>query len=247
MRHRVAYRKLGRVTEHRISMLRNQAVALLRNERIQTTVPRAKELRPFVERIITIAKRSLNAPEGSTHSASRRDGRFRVTSPIGRSSPSCSTTSRRATLSGPAATRACSGSVTVGATALKSPKSSFSEANTTRTRRRRPKRVPPKAPTSPRRRRWVAGSAKRWAAARKPTRTRPAARPRSIRPQRAPARRSPRLGRPAGLEKLRTLNFELRTENPDLRTSGIEIHRFAARIGYPERRGRRAGSLKFEV
>src|SRR5687767_3709773 len=59
MRHRVGHRKLGRVTEHRISMLRNQAQALLRHERIETTVPRAKELRPFVERIITIAKRGL--------------------------------------------------------------------------------------------------------------------------------------------------------------------------------------------
>ena len=57
MRHRVAHRKLGRVTEHRISMLRNQAHALLKYERIETTVPRAKELRPFVERLITIAKR----------------------------------------------------------------------------------------------------------------------------------------------------------------------------------------------
>ena len=59
MRHRVSHRKLGRVTEHRIAMLRNQATALLRHERIETTVPRAKELRPFVERIITIAKRGL--------------------------------------------------------------------------------------------------------------------------------------------------------------------------------------------
>ena len=59
MRHRVSHRKLGRVTEHRIAMLRNQAQALLRHERIETTVPRAKELRPFVERIITIAKRGL--------------------------------------------------------------------------------------------------------------------------------------------------------------------------------------------
>lgn len=59
MRHRVAHRKLGRVTEHRIAMLRNQAHALLLHERIETTVPRAKELRPFVERIITIAKRGL--------------------------------------------------------------------------------------------------------------------------------------------------------------------------------------------
>ena len=59
MRHRVGHRKLGRVTEHRIAMLRNQAHALLLHERIETTVPRAKELRPFVERIITIAKRGL--------------------------------------------------------------------------------------------------------------------------------------------------------------------------------------------
>src|SRR5580698_6904351 len=58
MRHRVAHRKLGRVTEHRIAMLRNQATALLRHEHLTTTVPRAKELRPFVERLITIAKRS---------------------------------------------------------------------------------------------------------------------------------------------------------------------------------------------
>ena len=72
MRHRVAYRKLGRVTEHRIAMLRNQASALIQYERIQTTVPRAKELRPFVERIISIAKRSLDAPEGSSHSVTAR-------------------------------------------------------------------------------------------------------------------------------------------------------------------------------
>ena len=61
MRHRVAHRKLGRVTEHRIAMLRNQATALLRHEHLTTTVPRAKELRPFVERLITIAKRGLAA------------------------------------------------------------------------------------------------------------------------------------------------------------------------------------------
>ena len=63
MRHRTSHRKLGRVTEHRISMLRNQATELIRYERIETTVPRAKELRPFVERIITIAKRGLAAGE----------------------------------------------------------------------------------------------------------------------------------------------------------------------------------------
>jgi large subunit ribosomal protein L17 len=59
MRHRVAFRKLGRVTEHRLAMLRNQATALLRHEHLTTTVPRAKELRPFVERLITIAKRGV--------------------------------------------------------------------------------------------------------------------------------------------------------------------------------------------
>lgn len=59
MRHRVAHRKLGRVTEHRLALLRNQAQALLRHERIQTTVAKAKELRPFVERLITVAKRGV--------------------------------------------------------------------------------------------------------------------------------------------------------------------------------------------
>jgi large subunit ribosomal protein L17 len=59
MRHNVGHRKLGRVTEHRIAMLRNQATALIRHERIETTIPKAKELRPFVERLITIAKRGV--------------------------------------------------------------------------------------------------------------------------------------------------------------------------------------------
>ena len=63
MRHNVAHRKLGRVTEHRIALLRNQATALLRHEHIETTTPKAKELRPFVERLITIAKRGVAAGE----------------------------------------------------------------------------------------------------------------------------------------------------------------------------------------
>lgn len=61
MRHNVGHRKLGRVTEHRLALLRNQAIALLRHERIETTMPKAKELRPFVERLITIARRGLAA------------------------------------------------------------------------------------------------------------------------------------------------------------------------------------------
>src|ERR687891_2722508 len=72
MRHRVAHRKLGRVTEHRIAMLRNQAHALLKFERLETTVPRAKELRPFVERIITIAKRGLAGGEANGRSLHAR-------------------------------------------------------------------------------------------------------------------------------------------------------------------------------
>lgn len=68
MRHRVAHRKLGRVTEHRIALLRNQASALLKHERIETTVPKAKELRPYVERLITIAKRGI-AEGGATTKA----------------------------------------------------------------------------------------------------------------------------------------------------------------------------------
>ena len=67
MRHRVAHRKLGRVTEHRIAMLRNQATALIKYEHLTTTVPRAKELRPFVERLITVAKRGLAGGEQNGH------------------------------------------------------------------------------------------------------------------------------------------------------------------------------------
>src|SRR5437867_7146027 len=72
MRHRVAYRKLGRVTEHRIAMLWNQATALLRHEHLTTTVPRAKELRPFVERLITIAKRGVAGGDGNGHALNAR-------------------------------------------------------------------------------------------------------------------------------------------------------------------------------
>ena len=72
MRHNTAHRKLGRVTEHRIALLRNQAIALLRHERIETTVPKAKELRPFVERLITIAKRGVAAGDANGRTLSAR-------------------------------------------------------------------------------------------------------------------------------------------------------------------------------
>jgi len=72
MRHRVAHRKLGRVTEHRLALLRNQAEALIRHEHIETTVPKAKELRPFVERIITIAKRGIAGGDANGRSLHAR-------------------------------------------------------------------------------------------------------------------------------------------------------------------------------
>jgi len=72
MRHNVAYRKLGRLTAHRISLLRNQAAALIRHEHIETTVPKAKELKPFVERLITIAKRGNAAGNADGKALSAR-------------------------------------------------------------------------------------------------------------------------------------------------------------------------------
>src|SRR6187551_679845 len=57
MRHKVGFRKLGRITPHRIALLRNLATALFEYERIQTTLMKAKELRPYAEKLITLAKR----------------------------------------------------------------------------------------------------------------------------------------------------------------------------------------------
>ncbi len=57
MRHRKAGRKLNRNAAHRKAMFRNLALALFRHERIITTVAKAKEMRPYVEKLITLAKR----------------------------------------------------------------------------------------------------------------------------------------------------------------------------------------------
>jgi large subunit ribosomal protein L17 len=72
VRHNLAHRKLGRVSEHRTALLRNQAMALIRHERIETTMPKAKELRPFVERLITIAKRGVASGEANGKSLHAR-------------------------------------------------------------------------------------------------------------------------------------------------------------------------------
>jgi large subunit ribosomal protein L17 len=60
MRHQKAHRKLGRTTEHRMSMLRNLATSLINSdkEHIVTTIQKAKELRPFVEKVITLARKA---------------------------------------------------------------------------------------------------------------------------------------------------------------------------------------------
>lgn len=57
MRHRKAHRKLNRTHSHRKAMLANMAVALIKHEQITTTLPKAKELRPYTEKLITLAKR----------------------------------------------------------------------------------------------------------------------------------------------------------------------------------------------
>src|SRR5207244_9705158 len=57
MRHPIAHRKLNRTHEHRRVMFANMAAALIKHEQIVTTLPKAKDLRPIVEKLITLAKR----------------------------------------------------------------------------------------------------------------------------------------------------------------------------------------------
>jgi large subunit ribosomal protein L17 len=57
MRHRVAGRKLQRTSAHRAALFRNMAAALIKHEQITTTTAKAKELRPYVEKLVTLAKK----------------------------------------------------------------------------------------------------------------------------------------------------------------------------------------------
>ena len=57
MRHRVGHRKLQRTSSHRAALFRNMAVALIKHEQIKTTAAKAKELRPYVEKLVTLAKK----------------------------------------------------------------------------------------------------------------------------------------------------------------------------------------------
>ena len=57
MRHRVGGRKLQRTASHRVALFRNQSAALIKHEQITTTLAKAKELRPYVEKLVTLAKK----------------------------------------------------------------------------------------------------------------------------------------------------------------------------------------------
>ncbi|MDF1837468.1 MAG: 50S ribosomal protein L17 [Planctomycetota bacterium] len=71
MRHRVAGFKLGRTTSHRIAMTRNMAASVIEHERIITTLPKAKAVKPFIEKLITLSK------EASQHNRRRAFSKLR--------------------------------------------------------------------------------------------------------------------------------------------------------------------------
>jgi large subunit ribosomal protein L17 len=68
MRHRVGGRKLQRTASHRTALFRNQAAALIKHEQIKTTLAKAKELRPYVEKLVTLAKKGGLANRRLAHS-----------------------------------------------------------------------------------------------------------------------------------------------------------------------------------
>ena len=71
MRHRYAGKKLGRTTSHRIAMTRNMSNSLIEHERIVTTVQKAKAVKPFVEKLVTLGK------EGTQHNRRRAFSKLR--------------------------------------------------------------------------------------------------------------------------------------------------------------------------
>lgn len=69
MRHLVAHRKLGRTSSHRKALLRNLCTSFVLSERIITTLPKAKELRPFAEKAVTLGRRARAAREAGQNEA----------------------------------------------------------------------------------------------------------------------------------------------------------------------------------
>ena len=73
MRHRIGGRKLNRTSQHRQMLFRNMSQALIKHEQIVTTLPKAKELRPVVERLITLGKRGALHARRLAHARLRDD------------------------------------------------------------------------------------------------------------------------------------------------------------------------------
>ena len=72
MRHKLGYRKLNKTSEHRKALFKNMLNSLIKYEQIITTLPKAKELRPFVEKIITLGKKNKQSSRTNAF-ASLRD------------------------------------------------------------------------------------------------------------------------------------------------------------------------------
>ena len=77
MRHRVGGRKLQRTASHRTALFRNQSAALIKHEQIMTTLAKAKELRPYVEKLITLAKKGGLANRRLAHARLLDDTQLR--------------------------------------------------------------------------------------------------------------------------------------------------------------------------
>ena len=73
MRHGSAHRKLNRTAEHRKAMFANMCAALIKHEQITTTLPKAKDLRPIVEKLITLGKQGGLANRRRAHAVLRDD------------------------------------------------------------------------------------------------------------------------------------------------------------------------------
>ena len=76
MRHRNAGRKLSRNTSHRRALLRNLVTSLLEHGRLMTTLPKAKEIRPLAEKMITLGKRDTLAARRQVHSYLLKDAKW---------------------------------------------------------------------------------------------------------------------------------------------------------------------------
>ncbi len=77
MRHGISGRKLSRKSQHRTALFRNMAAALIKHEQILTTTAKAKELRPYVEKLITLAKRGGLSNRRLAHARLLDDGQLK--------------------------------------------------------------------------------------------------------------------------------------------------------------------------